>query len=344
MKLTIVLIVFLNFPILCQNLVPNPSFELVNESIVEFTENNLEFDRAINNWTSANTASPDLITPVFKEKYITPPSPKTGLNMIGIQFSEDHWVECVTVDLIESLIPNRTYYVEFWTRLSYTISPRNKADQVLDENFGILFSSKAMKNVDGKMLLGDPQITAEKGQVITYKEWIRVSGYFTPKTRYDKLYLGQFQKAGETPKVKYGYYLIDDVLVEELKGFDELRTDATLTTGNIIPLNQVHFKTGSTDLGDEKSTVALTELVDYLNLNTHVKIRINGHTDSVGNDKLNLSLSKKRAKFISQVLIENGIPKNRIKWKGFGELQPIAGNITELGRAQNRRVEFEIVN
>ena len=66
--------------------------------------------------------------------------------------------------------------------------------------------------------------------------------------------------------------------------------------------------------------------IEYLKNNPSVKVRINGHTDNVGSDQQNLMLSKKRARFIANKVIEKGIRKTRVKWKGFGESSPIADN------------------
>lgn len=87
----------------------------------------------------------------------------------------------------------------------------------------------------------------------------------------------------------------------------------------------------------------LISITTYLKSHPTIKIRINGHTDSLGNKKSNLKLSKRRAKFIAQTIMEYGVSKERIQWKGFGEEQPIIDNQNEEGRAKNRRVEFEVI-
>jgi len=69
-------------------------------------------------------------------------------------------------------------------------------------------------------------------------------------------------------------------------------------------------------------------------------IQINGHTDNVGTDSDNLRLSTNRAKAVQDFLIEKGITANRLKYKGFGESQPIDNNDTAVGKRNNRRTEF----
>jgi outer membrane protein OmpA-like peptidoglycan-associated protein len=70
------------------------------------------------------------------------------------------------------------------------------------------------------------------------------------------------------------------------------------------------------------------------------KVTIEGHTDASGGDAHNLELSQKRAESVKAYLAAGGIDAGRLRTKGFGESQPVADNATELGRAQNRRVEL----
>ena len=74
-----------------------------------------------------------------------------------------------------------------------------------------------------------------------------------------------------------------------------------------------------------------------------MRIEIRGHTDNVGNDAENQTLSQRRAKAVYDFLIQNGIEATRLTYKGFGKTQPIDTNDTEQGRANNRRTEFVIL-
>lgn len=74
------------------------------------------------------------------------------------------------------------------------------------------------------------------------------------------------------------------------------------------------------------------------------KVQVEGHTDSRGNDDFNMELSQKRAAAVVKYLVESGgIEAERLVAKGFGETKPIADNGTSAGRAENRRVEFNIL-
>ncbi|WP_395685686.1 outer membrane protein OmpA [Caenimonas koreensis] len=77
-------------------------------------------------------------------------------------------------------------------------------------------------------------------------------------------------------------------------------------------------------------------------INLEVIIAV-GHTDSVGTDAYNQSLSVRRAEAVKAYLVTKGIEKNRVYTEGKGEKQPVADNKTSEGRAKNRRVEIEVV-
>ncbi len=68
-----------------------------------------------------------------------------------------------------------------------------------------------------------------------------------------------------------------------------------------------------------------------------------GHTDSIGTEAYNQGLSERRANAVKDYLVNKGVPADRIYTEGKGELSPVATNATREGRAQNRRVEIEIV-
>lgn len=68
-----------------------------------------------------------------------------------------------------------------------------------------------------------------------------------------------------------------------------------------------------------------------------------GHTDSTGPEAYNQKLSERRANAVKQYLVSKGVEANRVYAEGKGELEPVATNATRAGRAQNRRVEIEVV-
>ena len=73
---------------------------------------------------------------------------------------------------------------------------------------------------------------------------------------------------------------------------------------------------------------------------TEGNYEIQGHTDDVGNEANNLSLSQKRAQTVFDYLVSKGVNGSRLKAVGYGEAQPKFDNKTADGRAQNRRIEI----
>ena len=72
-------------------------------------------------------------------------------------------------------------------------------------------------------------------------------------------------------------------------------------------------------------------------------VQILGHTDNTGSASHNQTLSERRANAVADVLMDNGVPFGRIQTIGRGEDQPVASNLDEEGRRQNRRVEIVIL-
>ena len=108
----------------------------------------------------------------------------------------------------------------------------------------------------------------------------------------------------------------------------------TFDSGLLFPFN-------STDLlpaGQDN----LRNLATSLQENPETEVLIVGHTDAVGSDQYNQNLSEQRASAAASILAANGIPRERIRTSGRGELEPIADNESEAGRQANRRVEVAI--
>jgi outer membrane protein OmpA-like peptidoglycan-associated protein len=103
----------------------------------------------------------------------------------------------------------------------------------------------------------------------------------------------------------------------------------------------VKFRTGSNQL-TAASYKILDDVAQILINNPDYNLRISGYTDSQGKDATNLALSKRRAKACHDYIMTKGVASSRMSHNGFGEANPVATNSTATGRAQNRRVEFEI--
>ncbi|HKD43490.1 MAG TPA: OmpA family protein [Myxococcaceae bacterium] len=107
---------------------------------------------------------------------------------------------------------------------------------------------------------------------------------------------------------------------------------------------QIRFKTGSARISGKESFEVLKEVAQALRDNVRIrKLRIEGHTDSVGVDAANINLSQMRANAVMAELVKNGVEPSRMEAVGYGRSRPVASNTTASGRAQNRRTEFNII-
>jgi outer membrane protein OmpA-like peptidoglycan-associated protein len=137
----------------------------------------------------------------------------------------------------------------------------------------------------------------------------------------------------------------NNLSTKNLQAYKEIQQDLYLTpieVGQTIRLNNIFFDTDKFALRNE-STAELNRLVRILNENPAMSIEVMGHTDAVGNDQNNMTLSQNRADAVKEYLLNKGVASNRLSSKGFGKTKPLASNDTEEGRQMNRRVEFSIV-
>jgi len=114
-----------------------------------------------------------------------------------------------------------------------------------------------------------------------------------------------------------------------------------LTKGKKIVLHGINFDTNKHKVLPESEWI-LEKARASMEANMEATIIISGHTDDVGSDEANRTLSQKRAQSVKDWLVARGISANRMKVVGKGEAEPMATNETEDGRAQNRRMEFSV--
>jgi OOP family OmpA-OmpF porin len=107
-------------------------------------------------------------------------------------------------------------------------------------------------------------------------------------------------------------------------------------------LENVNFETGKADIKPQ-AKAALDNLLKQLKESITMKVEIAGHTDNVGDDDKNMTLSQKRADAVKTYLTTRGINPTRIIAKGYGEVKPIADNNTVEGKAKNRRTEVKTI-
>lgn len=112
--------------------------------------------------------------------------------------------------------------------------------------------------------------------------------------------------------------------------------------GEKLVLRNIFFDFNKSEL-KTASYPELNRILGFLNDGKIEKILISGHTDSVGDEDINMRISGQRAKAVMDFFLSNGISEDRLSFKAFGETQPKVANDTSENRAKNRRVEFEIL-
>ena len=108
-----------------------------------------------------------------------------------------------------------------------------------------------------------------------------------------------------------------------------------------VAAKNILFITGSAKL-QSKSYKGLNDVVDIMKANPDMLLKVDGHTDNVGKEDMNQTLSENRANSVKDYLVSKGIDADRITAEGHGETMPIATNNTAAGRKLNRRSELTL--
>jgi outer membrane protein OmpA-like peptidoglycan-associated protein len=170
--------------------------------------------------------------------------------------------------------------------------------------------------------------------------------------QYAKVYVGE-RRVANVPNAEFirsdGLYIENNYLASEQKPllfgsirvaaggddlYDVLERDGRVATQGIL------FATGSARIRPE-STPTLNEIGTMLRAHPELRIAIEGHTDSDGEDAFNQDLSEQRAAAVKAYLVEQyRVADGRLETAGFGETKPVADNTSPEGKQQNRRVEL----
>ena len=219
--------------------------------------------------------------------------------------------EIFQIELPDELKPKPTVVVQGVVSNSKTDAPIGAVVLIEDINSGELISVNKSNSSSGEYLVVLPA-----GR--NYSVSASSKGFF--------FYSQSFELPADTSYAE----ITNDIALEPIE------------KGTKVVLNNIFFESGRAEL-KPISYVELNKAVDLLKDNTTMVIEIGGHTDNVGSDALNLSLSEKRAEAVRKYMVLAGIEEERVRSKGYGETVPIADNSTAEGRAKNRRTEFEIV-
>ena len=341
------------------NIVPNPGFELYSGTPLGWFYTGRDFTRVLKYWESPTAASPDVYGPkVFvpsqwKEQGFGESGPAGGTTMIGITVygckgGKPHCREYVQIRLSEPLVAGQKYEVTYMTK--------HLAGSMRINNVGARFSvDRIHKRLDERIDM-IPQL-APSGIITSENEdWLNITGEFYATDPAEFMILGNFYPDDETEfeasnigkPLQFAYYYIDDVSVRKLPpiidvpvGEDDL-VKVELVAGQTIVLSNIYFDLDHDDFLP-RSYRQLYALVQIMEDNADMRIEIHGHTDDIGTDDYNMSLSLSRASAVANYLVEHGVDAPRVFPRGFGSTRPVATNDSEYGRQENRRVEFLIL-
>ena len=216
-----------------------------------------------------------------------------------------------TFELPENVRPHMVTYVKGIVTDAQTKEPLDASVEIIE-----LEKNEAVYQDNSSVEQGDFLATLTSGK--NYGLNVSKNGYL--------FYSANFSLIGHEPKEPY-------ILSIAL---------SPIEVGNKVVLNNIFFDTNKFDIKPD-SKAELQKLIEFLTLNPAIHIEISGHTDNVGNDQTNQTLSENRAKAVYQYLIASGIIAQRLVYKGYGKTQPIAPNTTDENRSKNRRTEFKII-
>lgn len=370
--LSLILLIVIWYSNLGQNLVPNAGFELFETKRDDKGEAYL--DRK--GWESPSKGTPDLIITNPLDKNSRIPASFSGrayyAMVLRLQFEKEvkynsrEYIQC---QLIRPLKKGQLYCGGFFVRAAP--SSLYAVDKV-----GMAFTSEKIDSMD---FIGNfdlhPMIQNTEWNILTNRDsWYRVSGVFEATGNERYLILGNFSDNKNTNWVRFNpksitdninemaYYHFDELTLFEIESIDQCyipeieidlqlyRDDEFDTTSFEIPEPEielnfplVHFNFDSYEPIDIKPLLEYLAQHEELLKKQYYTVHVKGFTDSVGSKSYNMQLSVKRAWSVKNILIRAGLNAECIEFNGFSELNPIADNESEEGRALNRRVEIEFI-
>ncbi|WP_306643661.1 OmpA family protein [Sanyastnella coralliicola] len=212
--------------------------------------------------------------------------------------------------------------------------PENVRPKAISYVTGEVYDRVSLRKLQAKVEV----IDLESGQVVT-------EAYSDPETgRFLTVLPPGKDYAFNVARPDYLFFS-QNFSLKNVEAGERIDLDAPLEKmkpGSKIVLNNVFFDTNS-DVLKETSKAELNKLATMMEQTPSLKIEIGGHTDNVGSDQDNQSLSERRAASVVSYLVSKGIAQDRLTSAGYGETQPVASNETDAGRAQNRRTEMKIL-
>jgi outer membrane protein OmpA-like peptidoglycan-associated protein len=348
---------------IAQNLVINPSFE-AHEYCPEYIG---RFNYNVTLWSTPTLGTTDYFNTcsdkVRSINHAGVQEPRSGKGFAGLYlYSKGDYREYIQGTLKSTLEKGKDYEVSFY------ISLADYATHAI-KHIDVLFMPRPLANyteeeISIKALSKQPIqsnfVALNNTQFYQDKTgWIKVSFVYTALGYEKNFILGNFEKNRKQKRLKlnaskgkpFSYYYIDDVSISPIEKEvpirvelpEEKKVEAVIVPNKVYEFKHVLFEFDKSELL-ENSIKELDDLYVYLLEQQGLHIEIYGHTDTIGTVKRNTELSTLRAEAVAQYLIDKGLNAERIRYFGYGSERPIGSNATEEGRAQNRRVEFQLIS
>jgi OmpA-OmpF porin, OOP family len=341
--------------VIAQNFIANASFEKYKMCPGSFTRSPEEF--TVPGWRGADINTPDHFHYCSRGDAGVPYNwagvseayEGDGYSGIFLWMNDQDYREFLQCDLLQPLITDSSYYIEFHYKLS------SYSNYAIDR-IGLQLSSPS---APGELLnvIHDSALTRTTGlweaARFEYKakgnESVLTIGNFflNAETKYYRI---QSRPVSEPMLASASYYYIDGVIVvpkfriqEQLAAkVGDAFTPEKASYNTPYVLKNIHFEFNSARL-EPSSFNELDRLVNFLSSNMELKVEVAGHTDDVGVDAYNLELSRKRTESVASYLISKGIDPKRITTIGYGKSQPLIQSTSDDARRLNRRVEVSFI-
>jgi len=253
------------------------------------------------------------------------------------------------------LLKDSLYHIAFRYRLSsYSMYAVDRIGLLLTKTRIDQHDDRPIHAIPSVSVVQDTALTTQTGYWELLQQFFRASGeelYVTignfsdnASTRY---YPIRFQPVQQEMLAQSAYYYIDGVSITPAFSVPEDTgippfTAVTAEVNKTFILKHVNFNFDSYRL-DYASREELQNLAIWLKQNPAVTVILSGHTDDVGGDKYNLTLSRNRAKAVAEYLATQGVAGERIEYYGYGKSRPLINALSDEARKTNRRVEAKFV-
>jgi OOP family OmpA-OmpF porin len=350
--------------LLAQNLVPNPSFEKFKYCPVTYNQTSLTL---VDNWRQASDGTPDYFNSCsdkagVPENMFGEQNAKSGeayLGLVTFSASKRNYREYIKAPLNRKLNAGEMVCVELY------VSPADHSRYVTD-GIGVSLSKKPLKYTLDKILETTPIMESPELHFIDgYEQWTLLSNEFIAKGGEAYITIGNFKPDSKLNVLKrttkedisannWAYVYLDSLVIKPIKEKKEcscvnellaelvVNPPAQLSKAISLKLESILFDFDSSVL-TYKSEDKLNYISKKLLRNKNLFIQINGHTDIIGREGYNQKLSRERAENVQQFIENKGLDINRLEIQFHGSTSPVTENETTEGRAQNRRVAFEIL-